>query len=96
MVFLADIAIATGLIALVAGAALLAYSCKAGMSCRTFVKAIAYVTIALSVLSLLCTGYYSLRYWEDGYFKHPRVMMDGKHRDPARRGPKGEKYHKKN
>jgi len=94
MVFLADMAFATEIIALVAGTALLAYSCKEGIGCKGFVKAIAYITIVLSILTLLCTSYYSLRYWEDGYFKHPQAMMGGKHRGPGRRGPKGKKYHK--
>ena len=92
MVFLANMAIAAGLIALVAGAALLAYSCKEGIGCRAFVKAVAYITIAISILSLLCTGYYSMRYCEAGYFKHPHMMKHGKRRGPGRRGPKGEKY----
>lgn len=91
MVFIADMAIAFELIALVAGTALLAYACKEGIGCKAFVKAIAYITIVLSALTILCTGYYSLRYWEDGYFRKP-AMMGAKHRSHGRRGPKGMKY----
>ena len=92
MVFLANMAIATGVVALVAGVALLVYSCKEGIGYRVFVRIVAYVAIVISILSLVCTGYYSIRYSESGYFKHPHMMMRGKHRAPCRRGPKGKKY----
>ena len=91
MVFFAEMAIAVELIALVAGTLLLAYACKEGVGCKAFAKAIAYIVIVISILSLLFTGYYSLRYWEDGYYKSPQIM-GGKHRGPGRKGPKGRKY----
>ncbi|MCB1215530.1 MAG: hypothetical protein KDK66_08655 [Deltaproteobacteria bacterium] len=83
MVFKADTALAVELLALVAGTALLVWSGKEGLAYKGFAKVVAYFTIILSFLALLCTAYHSVRYWEDGYFRTPYHQ--------GRMGPRGMK-----
>lgn len=78
MVFQMDMAFALELIALVAGTWLLIWS--AGQSVhQQCAKMIAYAVMVLSVLSMLCTSYYSYKYWKAGEFKprgkHKMMMM---------------------
>lgn len=75
MMFQADTAFAGELIALVAGTFLLAWVTKQEVCCKTFGKVVAYFTIVASILGMLCTGYYTLRYWKEGDFKRPYSMM---------------------
>lgn len=75
MMFALDAAFALGLLTLVAGTALLMLSGKEGMGCRGFGKVVATITIIAAILTLLCTSYYGIRYWVDGYFEHPHGMM---------------------
>jgi TM2 domain-containing membrane protein YozV len=70
-----DTAFATELLVLAAGAALLGWSGYAQVHAKKLVKAIAYAVIVLSVLSMLCTAYYGLKYTRMGYFKTPAGMM---------------------
>lgn len=76
MMFQADTAFAAELIALVSGTALLVWAGrKEDVCCKGFAKIVAYFTIVASILALLCTSYYTLRYWEDGHFRHPGGTM---------------------
>lgn len=69
-----EMAFAMELIALALGTLLLVWS--AGQpTCQRCTKTIAYFVIVLSISSMLCTTYYSYKYWQAGEFK-PR----GKHR----------------
>jgi len=77
MVFLADAALALELMALVAATALLLWAKKYEGACKAFSMVVAYVAMAAAVLALLCTSYYSLRYWEDGWFQRPAAMSRG-------------------
>lgn len=74
MMFALDAAFALGLLALVAGTILLMLSGREGMAARGFGKAVAYLTIIAAILTLLCTTYYGVRYWVDGYLEHPHGM----------------------
>lgn len=74
MMFQADTAFAAELLALVAGTFLLTWVAKQEVCCKTFGKVVAYFAIVASILGMLCTGYYTLRYWEDGHFKSPHLM----------------------
>jgi hypothetical protein len=80
MVFHADAATALELLALVAGAGLLLAAKKSEGVAKGFTVVVAYFTIVAAILALLCTSYYSMRYWEDGWYKapfpHPAGMMD--------------------
>lgn len=75
MMFLADTAFAVELLALVAGTFLLVRISGQEVCCKTFGKVVAYFTIVASILAMLCTFYYTARYWEDGHFKTPHTMM---------------------
>jgi len=79
MIFQADTAFALELIALVLGFWILmkARSKEAG-NLKGFGSFIGYFVIVSALLALLCTGYYSLKYWNDGYFDKPaqgQMMM---------------------
>jgi len=76
MIFLADIAFALELAALVLGTALLIFISKEECSCKKFGKVIAYFVIVTSVLAILCTSFYSIRYWEEGSFDNPTMTME--------------------
>jgi hypothetical protein len=62
------------LLALVAAAALLGWAGYAHVHAKKLVKAIAYSVIVLSVLSLICTAYYGVKYNRAGYFETPTGM----------------------
>lgn len=74
-IFQADSAVALELIAIALGLFLLIWfkmhAEKADKSFRFF----AYLIIIIGILTLLCTSYYSTRYWMTGYFDHSRAMM---------------------
>lgn len=75
MMFQADAAFATELVALVAGTFLLVWAGrKEDVCCKGFAKVVAYFTIVAAIFALLCTSYYTMRYWEDGYFRSPGAM----------------------
>ncbi len=68
MIFQAGQAFATELIALVAGVSLLIWSEKDAIPFRKWAKAVGYFTIVASVLTILCTGFFTIRYWKSGQF----------------------------
>ncbi|NOZ04181.1 MAG: DUF4199 domain-containing protein [FCB group bacterium] len=69
MMFQADAAFALELIALGVGfwVLLKTRNNEAG-NLKGFGTFIGYFIIVVAFLALLCTGYYTVRYWEDGYF----------------------------
>ena len=79
--FESHIAFGVNLLALVAAAGLLGFAVKTDACCKTLMKSVAYAVLVLGVLNILCTSYYTVRYWEDGYFKTPYgqscPMMNG-------------------
>lgn len=76
MMFQADTAFAVELIALVAGVFLLIWAGKEGLKHSAFAKAVAYFTIAASILAIICTSYYTIQYWKRGVFDSPKMMED--------------------
>lgn len=90
MVFKANLALAVGLIALVSGTYLLARAGKEEMCCKAFAKIIGTIVVILSILSLLCTGLYSFRYLEEGYFLPPHSKWErgAEMKGKGMRGPK--------
>lgn len=91
MMFALDAAFALGFLALIGGTALLMLTGKEGLAARGFGKVVAYVTIIAAILTLLCTTYYGVRYWVDGYFEYPHGMMmkHGKGKCPMMEGGMG-------
>jgi hypothetical protein len=67
-------AFAIQLLTVVAAAALLAWTGYAHVHAKKLVQAIAYSVIVLTVLSLLCTAYYGVKYSGAGYFETPMGM----------------------
>ncbi len=92
MVFKADTALAVELIALAAGTLLLLYAGKEQVCCKIFAKIVAYFVIIAAFLALLCTSYYTMRYWEDGHFSKPCPMMHMKERGMMRGMPGKERH----
>ncbi len=52
--------IALSLLSLVAGTFLLVRTCKEEMCCRWFPKVVAYVVIVISIIMLICSGYWRI------------------------------------
>ncbi len=71
--FEAHIAFSAGFISLIVGLAFLIWLKKQNEQCR-FAKCIGWLVVFFSITGLLCTTYYSVRYWKDGYFRAPHVM----------------------
>ena len=63
-------AFATELIALAAGILLLVWVSQKEVKIVA-AKIAGYFILATVLLSMLCTLYYGVRYWEDGYFRTP-------------------------
>jgi predicted membrane protein len=66
-------AFSLGLIALSAGTALFSWSRQQDRS--TFAKIIGILIIIFSITSTLCTVYYGITYWQQGYFQSPMSMQ---------------------
>lgn len=83
MMFLADAAFALTLIALGIGFwVLLKTKNSEADNMKGFGTFLGYFIIVFAFIVLLCAGYYSLRYWEDGYFTKPpagHMMMQRMH-----------------
>lgn len=76
MVFQGDIAIALTLIALGLGYLVLVKAGKEEKNgSRTIGLIIGWIVIVIAAFTLLCASYYSLRFWDDGYYDNPRPMM---------------------
>lgn len=67
------IAFSLGLIALSSGTALVAWSTQRGNS--GLAKIIGILIILFSITSTLCTVYYGITYWQQGYFQSPMSMQ---------------------
>jgi hypothetical protein len=72
-------AFAVQLLALIAAGALLAWTGYVNIHAKNLVRVVAYSAIVLSVLGILCAGYYGLKYSQAGYFESPAAMMRDKH-----------------
>jgi hypothetical protein len=63
-----------GLIALALGAMILVSAKQAGKGV-VLAKIIAYLVILFAVLNILCTSYYSFKFWHMGYLDKACPMM---------------------
>jgi len=79
MMFLADAAFALTLVALGIGFWVLLKAKKSeAENMKGFGTFLGYFIIVFAFIILLCAGYYTLRFWEDGYFSKPtagQMMM---------------------
>ncbi len=71
--FQAHLAWSAGLISLVLGTAFLIWL-KKQETCTGFGKLVGYLTVLLSITGLICTTYYAVRYWNDGYYQAPFMI----------------------
>ena len=71
--FQADTAFALGLIALAVGMALIVWMRMHREHTSLFCRGVAYLVVLLAFFVLFCTGYYSTKYWVEGYFT-PQAM----------------------
>lgn len=74
MMFQLDSAFATELIALVLGTGLLVLVNKWEVKCL-FTKIVGVFVITASILSMICTVYYGIRYRGQGHFVHPNMQI---------------------
>ena len=75
--FMFHVAFALDLIALSAGSALYVYSGRSNAAGTCYANTIAMLIIVFSITSTLCTSFYGVKYWLEGYFQNPMCMMDG-------------------
>lgn len=68
-------AFSAGMIALAAGTALYIWSGRNEGFGTGLAKLIGVLVIIFSITSTLCTVYYGVKYWWEGYFKTPAIMM---------------------
>ncbi len=67
-VFLGDIAYVLEIALIGAGFVVLYYALKEGSK---LMKAGAYIMLIGGILGLLCTSFFSIKFWLNGYFDHP-------------------------
>lgn len=72
--FMFHIAFSLGLIALTAGTTLYIWSSRNSGIGSGFAKLIGILVIIFSISSTLCTAYYGVKYWSQGYFESPMAM----------------------
>lgn len=75
MMFLLDLAFAAELIALGIGVALLVFAYRHEGAGVSLARAFGYIITIAAILSALCTTYYGICYWKQGYFKSPVAPM---------------------
>lgn len=76
MVFQMDAAFALELIALVLGTALCVWVSGKEVCCKGFAKIVGNAVVLLALISMVCTTYYSFRYWKDGAYDAPHAAAN--------------------
>lgn len=71
MMFLSHIAIALELLVVLAAAGFIIWSTRDKGVGAGVIKVVGYIVLILAIFAILCTTYYTMRYWEDGYFRTP-------------------------
>lgn len=76
MMFIMHVAFSFGLIALAVGVCLYVWSLQAKLKkARDVTQFFGVAIILLSIFGMLCSGYYAMKYWSEGYFEQPMPMM---------------------
>jgi hypothetical protein len=76
-------AFALGMISLTMGTALYAWASSRHEPGRGFARLIGVLVILFSLTSTLCTVYYGIKYWKEGYFQGPMAMRCMKMQDQS-------------
>jgi hypothetical protein len=76
--------IAISLISLAAGLFLLMKTCTQEMCCKLFYKIMAWIIVVISVLMIICGGYWKITKWSHHGWGHSKCMgmMKGKGMSP--------------
>ncbi|AWN72383.1 hypothetical protein LEAN103870_12780 [Legionella anisa] len=74
MMFLFHIAITMGFIAFILSISLLIWGLRHQGAGVSLAKVLGSLIAVLSVIGVLCSGYYGIKYWHEGYFETPAAM----------------------
>jgi hypothetical protein len=74
MIFIMHISGLLAFAVLLGSTALIVWSCQNKGKGVCFAKKIGYTIFALTILSMVCIGYYTLKYWSQGEFESSRPM----------------------
>ena len=74
MMFSFHIALATSLIALASGIALLGWAKKFEGGCRFWCNLFGFIITILAILSVACTLWTGVQLWKGGYLEGPKMM----------------------
>lgn len=75
MMFVMHLAFSLALITLAFGVCLYIWSLQNKGPGNVVAKFFGVAIIVLTILGMLCTWYYGVKYWSEGYFKQPMPMM---------------------
>lgn len=78
MMFTFHIAVTLELIAFAIGFGLIIWSLRNEGKAIQLAKNIGTIVAIVAVLGMLCSTYYGVKYWHEGYFQTPLGMMQGK------------------
>lgn len=81
MMFLSHIAFSLELIVLACGACLVSCAFTKEERCVNWVKKLGVLIIVFSILGMVCTSYYTMKYWLQGAFESPSGMSMAMHKD---------------
>ncbi|HDV5709335.1 TPA: hypothetical protein RJD49_001002 [Legionella pneumophila] len=74
MMFLFHAAVTLGLIAFSLGVGLFIWGLRNQGAGIQLAKTLGILVAIIAVLSILCSGYYAIKYWHEGYFETPAAM----------------------
>lgn len=69
--FMFHAAMMLGLIAIALGVILVVWGSRNEGQGITFAKIFGYLIIIVAILGEICSSYYSIKYWHEGYFNTP-------------------------
>jgi hypothetical protein len=81
MIYLVYICVLFAYSVILASTVLVIWSLRNGGPGASLGKAIGSLVFILSLITMLCTGYYSIRYWAQGYFESPASMSMEMHQN---------------
>ncbi len=75
MMFIFHVAITVGLIAFSSGISLLIWGLRNEGAAIQLAKVVGSLVAILAVISMLCSTYYVIKYWHEGYFQTPTATI---------------------
>ncbi len=86
--FVSHITFVLSLMALVAGTFLYVWALRNGGAGKTLAAVVGFIVVVLSVISILCNGYYSYKFWNavssgQGQMMHPVMPVKNMQNVPA-------------